>query len=137
MTNQNDYKKLYETEKFVIGHIYENAYLIEKVTKKSIFIGSFYGDPECALISRDNTWGLIGGSSLLLLIFKELIEIHDVELDWIRGLRQTDNFKVEILTDPFSDNSAIWEFNILTKEKRKIKDFPKYKGKPYSENIEW
>lgn len=137
MANQNEHKLLYETNKFAIGHIYENAYLIEKSSNKIVFLHSFYGDPNCALISEDNTWGIIGGSSLLLFTIKETIEMQNLKLEWISGLRQIENFKVEILIDPFSENSAMWELDILTGEKRKVKDFFKYRDLPYTEKIEW
>ena len=137
MTNQNNYIKLHSTEKFIVGHIFETAYLTEIASGQTTIIGDFYGDPSCGLISNDNKWCLVGGSTLRVWTENEVYEITDDNLYWACKLRQIDNNKVEILIDPWADNSSVWEFNIKTKESKKIKDFDNYKDKEYTDEIEW
>jgi hypothetical protein len=137
MTNQNNYIKLHATEKFVVGHIFETAYLTDIDSGQTTIIGDFYGDPSCGLISNDNKWCLVGGSSIKVWTENEVYEIKDDNLKWACKLRQIDSNKVEILIDPWADNSSVWEFNIKTKERKKIKDFDKYRDKEYTDEIEW
>jgi hypothetical protein len=63
--------------------------------------------------------------------------IDDEKLKWIHLLRFKNEEIVEILIDPWSDNSSIWEINIKTFEYRRIRDFDNYKNKEYSEIIDW
>jgi len=51
----------------------------------------------------------------------------------------TQQFKntVEILTDPWSVKSAIWKLDLSTLYLIKIRDFPDYKERQYTETIEW
>lgn len=135
-TNPN-YIKLHETDKFVLGHVFEQVYLTEKATERVIFIGDFYGDPSCGLISRDNTWCLVGSATLILWTEMGVTEIEDSNLRWACKLRQTDTNTVEILIDPWADNSSIWEFNTHTRERTRIKNFDDYKNKEYTDDIDW
>jgi hypothetical protein len=52
-------------------------------------------------------------------------------------MRLKDRNTVEILIDPWGDNSAIWELNIINMEFKMKSAFNKYKDKPYTENVEW
>ena len=137
MINQQGYTKLHETDQLVLGHIFENAYLTNKDTNDSIFIGHFYGDPNCGIIGSDNSWCLVGGYTLTLWTTNELTEIKDDTVNWTFKIRQTDTYKVEPLIDPWADHSSVWELDIQTKSLRKIKDFNDYKNQSYTENIVW
>ena len=133
----NNFIKLYETEKYLVGHIFENAYLLKKETGKTTLIGDFYGEPSCALISQNNKWCIVGGSTLKIWTEDEVFEIKDDNLYWACKLMQVDINKVEILIDPWADNSSIWELNIQTKEYKKLMDFNNYKNQQYTDEIEW
>jgi hypothetical protein len=100
-------------------------------------IGWFIYDPTCALISYDNSWCLVGGDRLLLWTPKETFEIDDNNLKTIEAFRQININTVHILVDPWSDNSAIWEINIQTKQYKKLRNFNDYKDKEYTEDIKW
>lgn len=110
---------------------------VTKPLNLQILMGDFYGDPSCGLISNDNKWCLVGGSTLRLWTGSEVFEIKDDNLNWACKFRQVDANKVEILIDPWSDNSSVWELNIQTRENRKIKDFANYKDREYTDDIEW
>ncbi|MEO7049046.1 MAG: hypothetical protein ABI091_27325, partial [Ferruginibacter sp.] len=51
-----NFRILYETDKWVLGHEFEYAYLISKKDNKEVYMGGFYGDPACGLISENNDW---------------------------------------------------------------------------------
>ena len=133
----NNFNKLYESEKYLVGHIFENAYLIEKDTGKTTLIGEFYGEPSCAIISPNNEWCIVGGFTLKIWTEDEVFEIKDDNLYWACKFKQVDINKVEILIDPWADNSSIWELNIQTKEYKKLMDFENYKKQQYTDEIEW
>lgn len=137
MIKNTNYKKIYETENFILGYIFEEAYLTNKITNQNILLSTFYGEPLCGIISKENSWCLVGGSRLVVWTTDELFEIENKKLIWAYDIRQICKNKVEILIDPWSENSSIWEFNITTKEIRKIKDFNEYKNKEYTEHIIW
>ncbi|MBX3255386.1 MAG: hypothetical protein KF862_14690 [Chitinophagaceae bacterium] len=133
----NNFKILSETNKFILGHNFEDAYLIDKETNYRFELGNMYGDPSCGLIDKDNKWCIVGGSTLIIRTQDETTEIKADELYWACKIRQTNKNSVQILVDPWADNSSIWEINILDKSYFKVCDFNHYKGKEYTEQIEW
>lgn len=132
-----NFKILNETDKFILGHIFEEVYLIDKETNKKYELGSMYGDPSCGLIDQDNKWCIIGGSTLIIWTTKETTELKADELYWAYRIRQINQKSVQILIDPWADNSAIWELNIMDKSHFKICEFKIYQDKEYTEQIEW
>jgi hypothetical protein len=48
-----DLNILDETDRYVLGHSFEDAYLIDKLTKRELFHDDFYGNPKCGLIDRN------------------------------------------------------------------------------------
>ena len=51
-------------------------------------------------------------------------------------LLKTDNI-VEILTDPWSEKFAIWEFDIETLQFSKLRDFIDYFETEATQNVKW
>lgn len=133
----DNFKILSETNKYVLGHIFEETYLIDKVTKERFQLGSMYGDPSCGLIDKDNKWCIVGGSTLIIWTPEETTEIKADELYWACQIRQANQNSVQILIDPWADNSSIWKLNVLDKSHFKICNFNHYKDKEYTEQIEW
>ena len=132
-----NYKILDETVHLLLGHVFENVYLTKKVSGENIKLGDIYGNPTCRLISRTNIWCVVGGSTLIVWADNDILTIKEDNLYSVHDIRQKGQYIVELLIDPWSANASIWEFNIMTKHKNKIKDFWVYKDKPYSENIVW
>ncbi len=133
-----NYRVLSETDKFVLGYVYEKIYLTNKQTNNDQYLGDIYGDPSCGIISSDNSFCIVGGTNALILWDKESIKyIDDGDLYSAFDIRQVNSNEVEILTDPWSENSTIWSFNIETLLKVKIRDFPGYRNKEYTDNVEW
>ncbi len=133
---------LFETDKLKIEHEFENAYLIEKQSGKELLFDDFYGDPTCGLISLNNDWAIIAGEHLTIWRAdkrknKQIERIEHDELKWIHDVRLKSENTIEILTDPWSEKSAIWELNISLMKFVKIREFKKYQDSEYAETIEW
>lgn len=126
-----------ETDKYMIGHIFEEAYLIEKSNGKEIVLGEFYGDPTAALISKKNEWAIVAGEHLAIWANERITKIEDDNLRWIYALRTNDDNTVEILIDPWSDKSSVWTLDMATLELRKVKDFNNYKDKEHTNKVVW
>ena len=80
---------------------------------------------------------MVGGSTLFLWTPEKTIEIDDDNLSGACEFKQTETNKVQILIDPWADNSSIWELDTITAERKKISDFDNYKDKEFTETIEW
>lgn len=126
-----------ETDKLLLKHFFEEAVLIEKSTKRVLIEDDFYGDPTCGLIDVNNNWAIVAGDHLTIWTRKMVRISQHEDLRRIHALRVKDLDKVEILTDPYASNAAIWEINTKTCQVYKVKDFNNYKDKEYTENIIW
>ena len=120
----SNFRILYETDKLVLGHEFEYAYLISKKDDKEIYMGGFYGDPSCGLISEDNDWCLVASdTSVVWRKDGTILSIEDNDFRWITELRQTAPYEAELLIDPYSEKGAIWKLNIATLKFEKLRDF--------------
>lgn len=128
---------LYETERLKLENEFEATFLTEKSTGKTLMEDDFIGDPSCGLIDKNNKWAIVAGEHLTIWTPKKWKRIDDENLKWVHSIRTKDSEKVEVLTDPWNRNSAIWEINIQSFEFKKIRDFNDYKDKEYSETVNW
>ena len=128
---------LYETDKLKLENEFEATFLTDKKSGQTLMEDDFYGDPNCGLIDKDNKWAIVAGEHLTIWTPKKWTRINDEELKWVHSIRIKNSETVEILTDPWNDNSAIWEIDTKTFDFKKIKDFEDYKDKGYSENVIW
>jgi hypothetical protein len=130
-------KPLDETDSYVLFKEHEDVFLFDKDLNIEVWRTQFYGEAICGIVGLKNEWAVIGGEHLIVWSNGKLKTIDDFELKWIHDLRQIDDNEVEILIDPWSQNSSIWKFNVHTFCKSKIKDFKDYKDKPYSNEVKW
>lgn len=133
---------LFETNKLIIIHEDENAYLIEKSSGKELLFDDFYGDPTCGLISKNNGWAIIAGEHLTIWRAdnrknKQVERIENEELKCIHDVRLKSENIVEILTDPWSEKSAIWELDIETLEFIIIREFREYLDLERTDTVKW
>ena len=126
-----------ENDVFKLINKYEDAYLTNKLTGEEIFLGNFYGDPECGIIGADNSFCFVGGNYCILYRDGKIIEVDDVRLNWILRVRQMSDKSIEILTDPWRVDSALWQLNIEDLSILKIRNFADYIDKDYTDNIIW
>ncbi|MES2109500.1 MAG: hypothetical protein V4577_12160 [Bacteroidota bacterium] len=132
----SNFRILYKTNELVLGHEYEYAYLISKKDNEEIYLGSFYGDPSCGLISDSNDWCLVGGdTSVVWRNDGTILPIEDNDLRWIIQFRQTAPYEAELLIDPYSEKGAVWKLNIATLKFEKLRDFRSDYN--YSDKFDW
>ena len=143
VVSNDHFTVLFENTVMVVGHVFEVAYCFNKFTKEEFSIFQFHNDPTCALVGPNNDWCLIGGDMLVLRTWVDYTLRFIGDLKDIHSLKLIDPYTVHILTDPWSQEAAIWELTIdLTKLARpvslsKIKDFHAYIGQPYTDTILW
>ncbi|WP_320053398.1 hypothetical protein [uncultured Acetobacteroides sp.] len=128
---------LYETDRLKLENEFEATFLTDKLTGATLMEDDFYDDPACGLIDKNNKWVIVAGEHLTIWTPKKWKRIDNENLQWIHSIRIKNMETVEILTDPWSMNSAIWEINVETFEFKKVKDFNDYKDQEYSENVIW
>lgn len=138
-----NFKVLFENTVLTIGHIFESSFGYNKLTKEEFGIFEFDFDPTCALVGQNNDWCIVGGEVLVLKTWIDNTLSVVGELKWIFDLKPIDAYTVHILTDPWSNDSGIWQLSIdLNQLSRplnltKVKDFKKYVGNPYTDEVEW
>jgi hypothetical protein len=130
-------RPLDETDLYVLFQEQEDVFLVEKGTNAELWRTWMYGNPTCGVIGRSNEWVIVGGEKLIVWRNAELKVINDTDLNWIHRIRQTGETQIQMLTDPWEENASIWSYDIYMEEKIKIRDFPDYRLKEYTEDIEW
>ena len=87
---------LTQSNKYVITHEYEVVSLLNRSSGREIIIGDFYGDPEVAFISKDESYCVVGGCGLIIYYLKEPFQEYEYHVD-------SKQWK-----DVFRDNNDIW-----------------------------
>jgi hypothetical protein len=98
--NYPDMHILDETDKYFIGHIYEDAYLIDKRNGQEILHDDFYGDPTCGLIGRSDEWAIIAGEHVTIWKNGKATKIDKEELRWVHAMRQMEIRSLKFLLTP-------------------------------------
>ncbi|MBO6517248.1 MAG: hypothetical protein JJ975_11920 [Bacteroidia bacterium] len=137
------FKTLYENTVMIVGHVFENSYCINKLTKEEFAVFQFENDPTCGVVGRNNDWCLIGGEVLMLKTWKDNTLRSISQIKEVFDLKSVDDYNVQILTDPWSEKAAIWELKIDLNRLsnpvsvKKLRDFTEFRNKPYTKNINW
>jgi hypothetical protein len=132
-----NFSRIQETEKYILGNIWDQSYLFDKVKKREFLLCAFYGEPDCGVINDSCNWSVVGGDIIAIWNKQKVSIIEADELKWVYDVRIKDSNTVEILIDPWSNNSSVWELEIDSLKYKKICDFEKYKEKPYTDDVEW
>ena len=133
-----------ESQFYILGSEFEFGYIINKKIHSNIYLGASYGDPTFGIIDNKEQWALLLGHTSYLWTPFELSNLNEVHsnsgemFEWPFDARQINDFEVEILDDPWSDNPGIYSLNVKEKSIRRIRDFKKLEV-PYDDklNIEW
>ncbi len=134
LLEDNNFRILAKSSKLIVGSIYETTYFIDINNAKVLFEHEHYGDPEGAIINAD--WALSYGDDIC--ICKEGYKVINDNVDnRIVKARFIYNTIVELLTDPWDDDSAIWTLNLEDMKLIKGKEFKVYFNKPYCDDIKW
>lgn len=109
-------KQLTESENFFITYEYEKAFLNFKNSNRSVLIGEFYGDPDIAIISKDEDFCAVGGEGIIVYYLNEPFSEYESNeslskqwlewgrdnedsVIWIEKLEQIGNKMIEITTE--------------------------------------
>lgn len=65
---------LAESENLLVKNEYEKVFLIFKSNSRKIYIGDFYGDPQAAVISNDESFCVMVGCGLIIYYLQEPFE---------------------------------------------------------------
>ena len=114
---------LLETDELTLVNEFETVHLIEKSTGRILLEDWFYGDPDCGLIDPMNRWAIIGGDHLTIWTPQKTKKFEPEQIRWIHALRIKSAECVEILTDPCSEETSIWEIDTGTFMLEKVRDF--------------
>lgn len=68
--------KLAESENFIISSEYGKVLLIIKKINRKVIIGDFYGEPQTALISSDESFCVIAGCGMIIYYLHEPYEAY-------------------------------------------------------------
>jgi hypothetical protein len=130
-------KTLSENETFTVYQEFETVFIKNKSNNSTVTIDSFYGDPTCSFIDIKNSQIIIGGNQLIVWDIIKQKKTNLEKINYIHSIKKVDTNSIQVLTDPWSKDSSIWQLDLKSLEVKKVKDFNKYKNKPFSENITW
>lgn len=142
----NGFEILAESTNYILGHLYEDGYIIDRgYLNKLIYIGSSYGNPEYGLIDASEQWALLLGRESYIWMPGKIVNLnaaehqHQKAFQWPFDARQVADFGVEVLDDPWNEDSGIYYLDITTAAATRIRDF-KTLTMPYKEDrskIKW
>jgi hypothetical protein len=76
-----------ETDELILGHIYEDTYLVSKQSGEYVLEDTFYGDPTCGCISPNNNWAVVAGEHITIWSEeKGITALHMAELQWVAAI---------------------------------------------------
>lgn len=115
---------LAESENYRVYNEYENVILHIKESNKKIQIGDFYGNPQMALISEDETVCVMCGCGVIIYYLKEPFREYEYHTQtkqwrewgrnsagaeiWVESIRYIDNKTIEII----AESGDIYQLNI-------------------------
>ncbi len=86
---------LAQSDKYVITHEYEVASLLNRNSGREVIIGDFYGGPEVAFISKNESYCVVGGCGLIIYYLKEPFQEYEYHVDskqWKEFFRDPNDF---------------------------------------------
>ena len=135
--NNSDFRIIEETDNFILGYLWEYSYIYDKRSRTEHFLCEFYGVCDCGVINDKEEWCVVGGDIIAVWKNNQVTIIDRAELAWVNDIRMKSTGVVELLIDPWSEKSAIYELDIESLTISKIADFTAYKNKPYCEKVKW
>lgn len=128
---------LFESKNLRLENEFEATFLVNKHSGQILLDDDFYGDPKCGLIDEHERWAVVAGEHLTVWTPQQIKKFEETEPKWIHELRVNSSGQVELLTDPWGNNPAIWVLDTRTFELRKSRDFLNYQGEEHVENVAW
>ncbi|MFA8436823.1 MAG: hypothetical protein ACEPOZ_20135 [Marinifilaceae bacterium] len=133
------FRELAVTENYVLGHIEEDAWLVQKSDHYQWDMGDMHGNPSCGLIGPGEDWCMIGGRGIILRKeeCRELIYICRKEVESIHDAKLISDYEVKILVDPWSEYAAVWKFDTRSLKLQKLQDGPYLREQAYRDGVDF
>lgn len=87
---------LAESEHFKVKSFYEDAVLIDKRTGRTFPVCDIYGDPEGALISKDESFAVVYGCGAVICYTADGA-VREISSEWIDSARQISTEEIELV----------------------------------------
>lgn len=118
---------LAESQRYLLGHVYEEAQAFDKLNAQTLVVGEHYGDPTSGLISPDELWFISGGEGVQCYSLTER-KIHtffrrgfpplspDSRAPYwpVHVITLVAPQKIRIEIDPLSEFDSTWELELDT-----------------------
>jgi hypothetical protein len=122
-------RELARSRNYAVLHEYEEAFL-ETSDGRRVSLGSFYGDPECALIDEAERWCVVAGCGLVVYFLREpfspvnicpseqYVWVYPawVNPQWVVGMSQPSRDVVRFTCDPDGSRTEVYELRFPTLE---------------------
>lgn len=84
---------LCESGGYIVKSCYEDVILLEKSSGKNFDLGSYYGDPDCAMIDREEKFCVVKGYDEVMIFFipQQVGRKIPCRADWADEIVQTDS----------------------------------------------
>lgn len=93
---------LAESEHFTVKSCYEDAVLIDKRTGRSFPLCDMYGDPDGALIDKDESFAAVYGCGAVVCRIPDMV-LERISDEWVISAEQTDTKCIRLT---FEDGSS-------------------------------
>ncbi|SDF60198.1 hypothetical protein [Chitinophaga filiformis] len=131
----DQYRMVAEAEVLALVHQHEKGFLMDKGKKRAYALGWFYGDPTCGIVDSQNQWAIMAGTDQFVLWDNG--EVIPLSFNNAHQMKLDSPNSILILTDPWTEYSAIWSLDVQSRQFEKMKDFPEYREREYTEDIIW
>lgn len=126
---------LSDTKNYSLITEYESTILLNKIDNKELHLRDHYGDPSCGNIDKNEQWCIVGGEGITVYFIDQKKSITLLAGLFIHSIRIKEHNKINIIVDPWSDESGTWELNIKNLSIKKISKEPDLRDEPYQESI--
>jgi hypothetical protein len=125
---------LAESANYRVYSEFETVFL-ERPGGPAVVIGDFYGDPECAIIDRQERWCIVAGCGLILYRFQKPFREYDCstvcnqwtelfrersDVWWISSVTQINDDVVALELSPNEKHAGTWELNVTDMSVRRV-----------------
>jgi len=115
-------RELTHSTNYIVLHEYEDAFL-ERGGGERVALGSFYGDPACALIDREERWCVVAGCGLVVYFLREPFSPVDIfpseqyvwvyptwaDPPWVVDMSQPSPNVIRFALDPYGDRPGEYD----------------------------
>jgi hypothetical protein len=135
MRDTTQFHPLAESQHYLLGHVYEQAQVFDKLSAQALIVGEHYGDPTIGIISADELWFISGGEGVqcysmierkIHTFFRRGFPPFPLESQtphWpVRGITFVAPRTIRIEIDPLCEFSSMWQLELDTLSLSRVTD---------------